>query len=248
MSSTRLAAALLAAAALPLAPASAAQPYLALAAGGMRAASADTLAQQAQDKLVRAAYRTAEKDQALALLDDALATAERALRAEPASESAQLQKGLALGYRAKLTRSQSDAREAREILRGLVTDNPRSALGWAALGGWHGEAVTNMGSFLARAMVGAKTDSAMESFRRAYRLDPDDPVIRTMYAINAIGLKEEDSAAEIRALLAPVAAGSGGGALAEIMRANARTLLGVIDDPDALRRNAYDMRPFDRFV
>ncbi|MBZ6377753.1 hypothetical protein B5C34_03310 [Pacificimonas flava] len=213
-----------------------------------QAESATALANSAEAKLVEAAYRTADEAAALATLEAALAEANRALALAPAHENARLQKAAALGYRAKLTRSRSDAKAARALFREIVTDNPRSAAGWAGLGGWHGEAVTNIGKFMAGTMLGAKTDSALEAFSRAHRLAPDDPVISTLYAINAIGLKERDSAAEIRALLEPVARGTGGGPLAELMRANARKLLGVIDDPDALRRNAYDMRPFDRFV
>ncbi|MEE4350726.1 MAG: hypothetical protein V2J26_10890 [Pacificimonas sp.] len=211
-------------------------------------ASPDALAASASATLIDAAYRTAGEAAAMRKLEAALADAEAALTVRPDHQEARMQRALALAYRSKLTRDRDDARAARETFRAMVTERPRDARAWAALGSWHGEAVTNMGKFLAGSMLGAKTDSALEAFRRALLIAPNDPVIRTMYAINAIGLKQQDSPAEIRALLQPVVRSSGGGPLAEIMRANARTLLAVIDDPDALRRNAYDMRPFDRFV
>ena len=228
----------------------AAGDFAAAAQAGRAAGTPDGYVLAAEAGLTRAAYEIRGREKALAGIARAVADADRALSAAPSDLDAQLQKAVALGYRAKLTQSVGDAKRARTMMEAVLKEDPRKAAAWAALGGWHGEAVANMGKLLAATMLGAKRDAAVEALRRAVELDPGNPTYRTMYAVNLIGLDKAESDAQLRGVLAPAAKGSGGTGLDRIMRAHARRLLAALQSGDrkGLERAAIAARPLDRFV
>lgn len=207
--------------------------------------SAASLALAARATLVVAAYEVADKAKALRLIDEAEADADRALVNTPGSIDAALQKAVAIGYRAKLKRSPGMARTARAMMEAAAKREPRRALAWASLGGWHGEAVTDLGRLVAGTLVGAKTSTSIDCFERAVALDPASPVYRTFYAITLVGIGRDDPA-KLRALLAPAANGRGGDGFDQLMRARARALLAALDGggKDALRTAAKKAAAF----
>lgn len=221
---------------------------------GQFAAAADTaravdspasLTLAARATLVVAAYEVDDKRKALMLIDEAEGEADRALSLAPGNVNATLQKAIAIGYRAKLKRSPGLARDARDLMEVTARRAPKSALAWASIGGWHGESIADLGKFIAGTMVGAKSDTCIESYERALALDPASPVFRTLYAITLVGIGKAEPA-KLRALLSPAAGARGGDGFEQLMRARARALLAALDSgrKGALKAAAERAKPF----
>ena len=211
------------------------------------AAAADTAADQtlaARALLVVAAYETGDKARALSVIAEAERHADAAIKLAPDDVDAALQKAIAIGYRAKLTRSPGGAKVARAMMEKATLRAPKNALAWASIGGWHAESVVTLGKFLAGTMVGAKAKTGLAGYERAVALAPDSPVFRTLYAISLADLDPDP--ARLRALLAPAAAGKGGDGFDRMMRDRARRLLAALGtgDKDALADAAAKARPF----
>jgi tetratricopeptide (TPR) repeat protein len=208
--------------------------------------TADSLTLAARATLVVAAYEVDDKAKALKLIAEAEADADRALKQAPDKVDALLQKAIAIGYRAKLTRSPGAAKDARTLMEDATRRAPKSALAWASLGGWHGESVVTLGRFLAGTMVGAKAKAGIAAYDRALALDPDSPVFRTLYAITLADL--DPDAQRLRTLLTPAARGTGGDGFDQLMRARARALLAALDGgkAGAITAAAAKARPFAR--
>jgi len=207
--------------------------------------SAESLTLAARASLVVAGYEVSDKAKALMLIDEAEADADKALTVSPGDVGATLQRAVALGYRAKLTRSPGLAKQALRLMEQSAKRAPRNALAWASIGGWHGESVVELGKFIAGTMLGAKTDRGVEAFERAVALDASSPVFRTYYAMMLIGIGKPDPA-KLRALLTPAANGRGGDGFDQLMRARARALLTALDSgkKSALEAAAQKARPF----
>lgn len=145
-------------------------------------------------QLAIACYETRDKARAL----DLLALAERdfdlALARAPASVEAQIQKAIAIGYRAKLTKSPGLARDARKRFEAVRAAHPNFATGWAAVAGWHGGSIATLGSFLAGTVLGAKSGEVDKGFAQAIRLEPNNPVHRLFYAHTLLDLDAGNAA------------------------------------------------------
>ena len=72
-----------------------------------------------RDTLIRAAFATPDKAQALGLVNQAIAEAGATLVQTPADHEAQLQHALGIGYRGQLTRSPSGRRPRRHPARSI---------------------------------------------------------------------------------------------------------------------------------
>lgn len=140
-----------------------------------------------------AAFGTRDKAQALALVTEAEKDIDAALLKAPGNVEAQLQKAIAIGYRAKLTRSPGLAKDARRRFEAARAAHPDNATAWAAVGGWHAGAVATLGSFMANAVVGAKIAEVGPNFQKAIKLDPANPVHRAYYAISLIDLAKSNA-------------------------------------------------------
>jgi hypothetical protein len=240
-------AALLLASASPAAAATAEALFAEGQFAAVPAAAAQTTADQvlaARALLAVAGYETSDKARALALIAAAEGHANAALKLAPDDVDATLQKAIAIGYRAKLKRSPGEAKTARALMETALKRQPGSALAWASIGGWHGEAVVTLGRFLAGTMVGAKAKEGIAGYERAIALAPDSPVFRTLYAITLADLGGDP--AKLRALLTPAAKGTGGDGFEQLMRARARSLLAALDSgrKGALQAAAAKARPF----
>lgn len=123
-----------------------------------------------RDTLIRAAFGAQSKQQALALIADALAQTEAVLAKSPGDREALLQHALATGYRGQLKRSPADAKATRDALIALAQHYPRDPEVQVALAGWHLTAVSDLGSFLARTLLGADKAKGLAALDRALAL------------------------------------------------------------------------------
>jgi hypothetical protein len=128
------------------------------------------MAETPRELLTAAAFQAPTKAKALALVQQAIAASDKILAAHPADHEAMLQRGVAIGYRAKLTPSRSDARTSLEIFERLAAANPRDAEAQMVIAGWHLDAIEQLGSFLARTGLGAKSQVGEEALARGVAL------------------------------------------------------------------------------
>ena len=151
-----------------------------------------------------AAYQTSGKARALELIALAERDFDAALAKAPANAEAQLQKAIAIGYRAKLLKSRGLGKETKARMEAVKAAHPDMALAWGAVAGWHGGAVATLGSFIAGVALGAKAKEAETGFAQAVRLDPNSPVHRTFYALTLMDL-DAGNAARAAQVLQPIA-------------------------------------------
>lgn len=133
-------------------------------------APAAAMADTPRELLTIAAFQTVDKPRALALVGQAIAAADRILAAHPGDREATLQRGVAIGYRAKLTRSRTDARASLAIFEALATCDPKDAEAQMVVAGWHLDAIEQLGGLLARTALGAKAKAGDAALARAVSL------------------------------------------------------------------------------
>lgn len=158
-----------------------------------------------RSQLTIAAYETRDKAQALAQVQRAEADFDAALARNPGDFVAAMQKAVAIGYRAKLTRSPGLGKDARARFEAVRDAHPDYAIAWSAVGGWHAGAIATLGNFMAKTMLGAKSDEIERNFSQALKLDPTSPSLRTMYAMTLLDL-DRDNAVKAASLLNGIAA------------------------------------------
>jgi hypothetical protein len=140
----------------------------------MAAASpAAALADTPRELLTVAAFQAPDKTRALALVAQAIAASDRILAKRAGDHEATLQRGIAIGYRGKLTRSRGDVKASLVIFERLAAQNPRDAEVQMAIAGWHLGAIDQLGSFLARTALGAKAAVGETALDRAVALGGD---------------------------------------------------------------------------
>ena len=144
------------------------------------------VASAARDLLVRAAFQSTTKAAAQRDVAAGLSAAERSLAARPTDVDALFQKGIALGYRAKLNHSPSDAKAARQIFERIATSDRSNGEFQMALACWHLDSADELGSFMARTMLGAKTQAGKDALASAIRLGGDSPFLLGMAAMMTI--------------------------------------------------------------
>lgn len=127
-------------------------------------------AQTPRDILTQASF--GERDQAAALrrIQQAERAAAAVLRQRPGDPEAVLIQTTAIGYRAKLTGSRSDAVAARKAFETMVARDPNNAEAQLGLGAWHMSAVNKLGRLVARAALGASRGTGTAALDRAVAL------------------------------------------------------------------------------
>lgn len=128
------------------------------------------MAETPRELLTAAAFQAPTKARALALVQQAITASDKILAARPGDHEATLQRGVAIGYRAKLTRSRSDARTSLGIFEQLAAANPRDAEAQMVIAGWHLDAIEQLGSFMARTGLGAKSQVGEAALARGVAL------------------------------------------------------------------------------
>ena len=174
--------------------------WQAAVAAGRAEATPASLIIAGRSQLAIAGWYTRDRSQALALVNEAEKDFDTALAKAPGNVDAQLQKAVAVGYRAKLTKSPGLAKDARRRFEAIKAAHPDNAVAWAAVGGWHAGAIATLGSFMASAVVGAKTSEIDPNFLKAIKLEPDNPVHRAYYAMVLMDLSKSNNAKAERAL------------------------------------------------
>lgn len=127
-------------------------------------------AETPRDLLVGAAFGASDKAGALAAINRAIALSDSILAKQPRDHEAQLQRGIGIGYRGKLTRNRTDAMASRRLFETMAAANPRDAEVQLLLAGWHLDAVDDLGGFVARTVVGARGVTGLEALNRAVML------------------------------------------------------------------------------
>lgn len=170
------------------------------------AATASAAAATPRDTLIRAAFMTHDKAEALVLVNQALAQTKTTLAQAPNDTEAKLQEALAIGYRGQLNRSLGDAKAAHAALASLAASNPRDPEAQVAVAGWHLTAVGDLGNFLARSVLGASRSEGLASLDQAVALGGNHAFFPGYAALIRIKLNSSDTAAPLR--LAQRAAGA----------------------------------------
>lgn len=146
-----------------------------------------------RDGLTQTVFTARDKASALEQLAAVLADANATLARAPGDSDAQLTRAMAIGYRAKLTGSRSDALACRAQFEALVARNPRDPEAHAALGGWHIDAVEALGGLTARAVLGARKATGYEATDRAIALGGDRALFTGLAALLRLSLDPEDA-------------------------------------------------------
>ena len=160
---------------------------------GRAEATAASLIIAGRAQLATAAYDTRDKATALNLVAAAEKDFDAALAKVPASPDAQIQKAVAIGYRAKLTKSPGLGKDAFKRFEAVKAAHPNMALAWAAVAGWHGGAIATLGSFMAGAVLGAKTSEIDSGFAKTFKLDPTNPVNHVFYAMTLMDIDKKNA-------------------------------------------------------
>lgn len=198
----------------------------AIAARAEHTPDSDALAARAT--LVVAAYQTTDRARANILIDQAIDDAGRAIAAYPGHEEGQLQLAIAVGYHAKLNRSPKEGRDARKLMEKVLRQAPENAYAWALLGGWHGESVADIGSFLAGTVMGARKSEAIRNFEEALRRDPNNPTFPILFAFTLVRLDEKNWP-QVRQLLLRASQQKATDGFQSLLQAQGRNVLITLD-------------------
>jgi len=192
----------------------------------------------------QAAWQTPDKAKARALLLQAEADFAAALKREPGNLDAQLQQGIAVGYRAKLENSPGLAKQARKSFEAVLAKRPGDALALGAMGGWHGESVATLGKFIAGTALGAKEAESLRFFDKAVAAPGADPAVPVFYASTLLALSEKN-AAKARGLLARALKAKPSDGFEALVQRNARAILAALEKGDvaAARATAKRLSP-----
>ena len=192
----------------------------------------------------RAAWQTVAKQDARGLLDAANADVGKVLARNPGNPDALMQRGVATGYIAKLTKSPGLAKDARRDFEAVLAARPNDPLALAAMGGWHGEAVATLGKFLAGTALGAKESEALRYYEKAAASTAADPAVPVFYATTLLNLSARN-APRAQALLARAARAPAGDGFDRLMQQNARAILVPLEggDVEAARGLAKKLSP-----
>lgn len=200
-----------------------------------------------RDTLTQAAFQTTDKEAALRLVNQAIATTEAQLAAEPNNREALIQHAAGIGYRAKLTHSAGDAKTAHRLVQALVDNDPRDPEAQLMLAGWNLDSVADLGAFVASVGLGAKPGAGLAALDRAVALGRGRAFFSGIAAMMRIRLDAKDVAAATR-LAQAAAAGSTPTPLDRIAKAGAAQLLGPLraGDGKAAAALARQLLPFGR--
>ncbi len=175
-----------------------------------------------RELLTQASFQTTDKAAALALISQALSAAEAILAANPGDREAQMQRAVAIGDRAHLTRSPGDAKASRHMFEAFLAANPHDPEAHLAVATWHLDTVD--AGFFATTMLGAKKDIGLAELNKAIALGGGRPFFTGFAALFRIRLAPND-VATARALAEQAAAAPAPTPLDRIAKHQAQALL-----------------------
>lgn len=188
-----------------------------------------------------AAFQTTDRKKARELLLAAERDFDAALALQPGHPDAQLQKAIAIGYRAKLENNIGLARQSRRNFEALLARRPNDALVLGALGGWHGEAIATLGKFIAGTALGANAKDGERYYEKAVASPGADPVVSVFYATTLLNLSGRN-APRARALLQRAVKAPANDGFERLMQQNGRAILAPLDKGDVAAAEAAAQR------
>lgn len=196
--------------------------------------------------LTDAAFSARDKPTALAQIGQAEAAAAAILAKAPGDREARLVGAMATGYRAKLNRSRAQALAARRMFEALAASNARDPEALAAVGGWHLDAVAELGGLVAGATLGAKRAAGIAAMDRAVALGGDRAMFAGLAALLRLALDPRDKRAS--ALAEAAARGTTPTALDRAMQRSATAILVPLREGNARATQVLAKRllPFGR--
>jgi len=177
-----------------------------------------------REVLIQAAFRTPDKHTAVALVDRAIAMAQRQIAADPGNREALMQHAAGIGYRGKLTRNLGDAKTSRRLFEALAKTNPRDPEIQLLLAGWHLDAIADVGAFLAGAVIGAHSGKGLAALDRSVALGQGRAFFPGFAAMMRIR-QDKDDIARARMLAEAALVGDVPTMLDRIARRDAEALL-----------------------
>lgn len=213
------------------------------------AAAASPAAADPREILTVAAFQTRDRDAAVAQVNRAEQEAAAALAKAPNDRDALFERGMAIGYRAKLTRSLGDAQAARKIFESLARTDPRDAEAQAAVGTWHLDAVDQLGGMIARTALGARRQVGEAAIDRAVALGGRRALFPALAALVRIRA-DPDDIARARALAEQAGRGATPTAQDRILQRAAAAILVPLraGDGKAAAQLARTLLPFGRLA
>lgn len=218
-----------------------------LAAAAMVIAPAAAFADSGREQLTQTAFAARDKAAALAQIASVEAAANATLARAPGDSEAQMTRAMAVSYRAKLSKSRTDALAAKAQFEALAAKNPRDAEAQAAIGAWHLNAVEALGGFAARAALGARKATGVVAIDRSVALGGGRALFPGLAALLRLSLDPKDAAAP--ALLDAAAKGSTPTTLDRLIQRRAVQVAAVVKggDPRLIQALAKRLLPLGQF-
>ncbi|BCA59029.1 hypothetical protein [Sphingomonas sp. HMP6] len=218
-----------------------------LAAAAMVIAPAAAFADSGREQLTQTAFAARDKAAALAQIASVEAAANATLARAPGDSEAQMTRAMAVSYRAKLSKSRTDALAAKAQFEALAAKNPRDAEAQAAIGAWHLNAVEALGGFAARAALGARKATGVVAIDRSVALGGGRALFPGLAALLRLSLDPKDAAAP--ALLDAAAKGSTPTTLDRLIQRRAVQVAAVVKggDPRLIQTLAKRLLPLGQF-
>jgi hypothetical protein len=113
----------------------------------------------------------------------------KAIAADPARPEGHIYLAVALGYEGRIignlaAQTRNYANVAKRELDAAMAVDPKDPWTLAALGSWHIEISRSAGSALARWLFGARLQTGLDYYARAFAIAPSNVVLRYQYALS----------------------------------------------------------------
>ncbi len=210
--------------------------------------SAAVGAQSPRDLLTQASFVDRDRVVALRRVTQAQTVATTQLQRAPGDREAALMQATALGYRAKLTGSRSDAIAARKAMELLVARIPSDPERQMLLGAWHTGAIDKLGRLVARAALGANKAAGLAAIDRGVALGGTRAMFPALAAMLRLGLDPADPRG--RPLLEAAIRGATPTAMDRRLQRSAAAMLPSVraGDRNATRKLAKALLPLGAIV
>jgi len=175
-----------------------------------------------------------------------MAATQRVLQSPGTGQEGRLMAAMAMGYRAKLSNSRTDAVSARRAFEVAADAGPNDPEALAALGSWHMSSIAAVGGMMARMVLGARRDVGDRALDRSIALGGN----RALFFGNAALLraKLDGPTADVRRLATLAAAAPAPTRIDQHMKAAAqRILVAFAKDPGDVKALAARLLPLGRF-
>ena len=188
----------------------------------------------AAEALAIHAHYVAPEAEREALLQRAMALAEKAVQADPTNPEARFQLAHAVGRYAQHLPPMRALREgyvgrSRDLVEDVLELDPDMVLARLQLGSWHADVVGQAGGFVARLTHGATGKKALQHYERALELAGDDLVVYTEVGRGLLRLGRRKHGARAQELLGRAVALEPRDALERILHARAAGQLAELE-------------------